>query len=257
MRIRRSGSAQVLSRFVQDHVRHADTRKGLRLGWRNPGHAVRAATRSSSRWSSPPFPSLSAPWSGMRSRVSSFAARTPCSWGSCWAERSRHHAQLASVCALRQSRPVRYYSGDDFIYVALNIPFTAWLMDGFFHAIPEELDDAASIDGCSHWGTFWRVALPLALPGAAAASIFAFLTCWNEFAWPASSHARPRAGLFRRRCTSSRVSCSRLAWDDGHGGAHADPGRRIRCRHPAAIDGRTDVGGDEGVSEKSNQGLGD
>lgn len=68
------------------------------------------------------------------------------------------------------------------IYVALNIPFTAWLMDGFFRSIPEELDDAARIDGCSHWGAFYRVALPLALPGAAATAIFAFLTCWNEFA---------------------------------------------------------------------------
>lgn len=68
------------------------------------------------------------------------------------------------------------------IYVALNIPFTAWLMDGFFRAIPEELDDAARIDGCSHWGAFVRVDLPLALPGAAASGIFAFLTTWNEFA---------------------------------------------------------------------------
>jgi len=68
------------------------------------------------------------------------------------------------------------------IYVALNIPFTAWLMDGFFRAIPQELDEAARIDGCSAWGAFVRVDLPLALPGAAAAGIFAFLTCWNEFA---------------------------------------------------------------------------
>jgi multiple sugar transport system permease protein len=68
------------------------------------------------------------------------------------------------------------------IYVALTIPFTAWLMDGFFRAIPEELDDAARIDGCSHWGAFVRVALPLTLPGVAASAIFAFLTCWNEFA---------------------------------------------------------------------------
>lgn len=68
------------------------------------------------------------------------------------------------------------------IYAALNIPFTAWLMDGFFRAIPEELDDAARIDGCSHWGAFLRVDLPLALPGAAASGIFAFLTSWNEFA---------------------------------------------------------------------------
>ena len=67
-------------------------------------------------------------------------------------------------------------------YVALNIPFTAWLMDGFFRAIPKELDEAARIDGCSAWGAFLRVDLPLALPGAAAAGIFAFLTSWNEFA---------------------------------------------------------------------------
>ena len=67
-------------------------------------------------------------------------------------------------------------------YAALNIPFTAWLMDGFFRAIPEELDDAAQIDGCSRWTGFLRVALPLALPGVAASGIFAFLTSWNEFA---------------------------------------------------------------------------
>jgi multiple sugar transport system permease protein len=83
-----------------------------------------------------------------------------------------------------------------FIYTALNIPFTAWLMDGFFRAIPEELDDAARIDGCSYWGAFWRVALPLALPGAAAASIFAFLTCWNEFALASVITRTPNSRTF-------------------------------------------------------------
>ena len=83
-----------------------------------------------------------------------------------------------------------------FIYVALNIPFTAWLMDGFFRAIPEELDDAARIDGCSYWGAFWRVALPLALPGAAAAAIFAFLTCWNEFALASVITRTPKSRTF-------------------------------------------------------------
>lgn len=48
-------------------------------------------------------------------------------------------------------------------YVALNIPFTAWLMDSFFRAIPQELDEAARIDGCSRWGAFIRVDLPLPL----------------------------------------------------------------------------------------------
>ena len=68
------------------------------------------------------------------------------------------------------------------VYVALTIPFTAWLMDSFFRTIPKELDEAARIDGCSTWGAFLRVDLPLVLPGAAAAGIFAFLTAWNEFA---------------------------------------------------------------------------
>jgi multiple sugar transport system permease protein len=67
-------------------------------------------------------------------------------------------------------------------YAALNVPFTVWLMEGFFRAIPKELDESARIDGCSAWGAFVRVDLPLALPGSAAAGIFAFLTSWNEYA---------------------------------------------------------------------------
>jgi multiple sugar transport system permease protein len=68
-----------------------------------------------------------------------------------------------------------------FVYMALNIPFTAWLMDGFFRRIPRELDDAAYVDGASHWQTFWRIDLPLALPGLGAAAVFAFLAAWNEY----------------------------------------------------------------------------
>ncbi len=71
--------------------------------------------------------------------------------------------------------------GLSFVYVAVNIPFTVWLMDGFFRQIPRELDEAAYIDGCGYWQTFWRIDLPLALPGMAAAAIFAFLASWNEY----------------------------------------------------------------------------
>lgn len=67
------------------------------------------------------------------------------------------------------------------VYVAVNIPFTVWLMDGFFRQIPPELTEAAYIDGCTYWAAFWRVNLPLALPGLATAAIFAFLAAWNEF----------------------------------------------------------------------------
>ena len=68
------------------------------------------------------------------------------------------------------------------VYLALNIPFTIWLSDGFFRQIPLGSADAARIDGCTGWQIFWRIELPLAKAGLAAAGIFAFLTSWNEYA---------------------------------------------------------------------------
>jgi multiple sugar transport system permease protein len=67
-------------------------------------------------------------------------------------------------------------------YVALNVPFTIWLIDGFFRQVPRDLSEAAQIDGCTHWQAFWQVEFPLAGPGIASAAIFAFMTSWNEFA---------------------------------------------------------------------------
>lgn len=67
-------------------------------------------------------------------------------------------------------------------YVALNVPFTIWLIDGFFRQVPKDLAEAAQIDGCTRWQAFWQVEFPLAGPGIASAGIFSFLTCWNEYA---------------------------------------------------------------------------
>jgi multiple sugar transport system permease protein len=67
-------------------------------------------------------------------------------------------------------------------YVALNVPFTVWLIDGFFRQVPRDLAEAAQIDGCTRWQAFWQVEFPLARPGIASAGIFAFLIAWNEFA---------------------------------------------------------------------------
>jgi multiple sugar transport system permease protein len=67
-------------------------------------------------------------------------------------------------------------------YVALNVPFTIWLIDGFFRQVPKDLAEAAQIDGCTRWQAFWQVEFPLAGPGIASAAIFAFMTSWNEFA---------------------------------------------------------------------------
>lgn len=68
------------------------------------------------------------------------------------------------------------------VYVAMNVPFTIWLIDGFFRQIPPELAEAAEIDGCTRWQAFWKVEFPVAKAGVASAGIFAFLTSWNEYA---------------------------------------------------------------------------
>jgi multiple sugar transport system permease protein len=68
------------------------------------------------------------------------------------------------------------------VYLAVNIPFTIWLTDGFFRQIPVDLSEAAQVDGCTPWQAFWKVEFPLAKSGLASAAIFAFLTSWNEYA---------------------------------------------------------------------------
>ena len=68
------------------------------------------------------------------------------------------------------------------VYVAMNVPFTIWLIDGFFRQVPPDLAEAAEIDGCTRWQAFWKVEFPVAKAGVASAGIFAFLTSWNEYA---------------------------------------------------------------------------
>lgn len=68
------------------------------------------------------------------------------------------------------------------VYVAINVPFTIWLIDGFFRQIPKEMNEAAQVDGCTRWQAFWKIEFPLARSGIAAAGVFAFLISWNEYA---------------------------------------------------------------------------
>ena len=72
---------------------------------------------------------------------------------------------------------------------ALTIPylFSAWgtfLMRQFMLAIPKDLEDAAKIEGCSFWGLYWRIIMPLCKPVLATLGIFTFMGTWNEFLWP-------------------------------------------------------------------------
>ncbi len=66
-------------------------------------------------------------------------------------------------------------------YVAFGLPFALWLLIAYFETIPREIDEAARVDGASHFGVYWRVILPLAAPGLVTAAIFSFLGAWNEF----------------------------------------------------------------------------
>jgi ABC-type glycerol-3-phosphate transport system permease component len=73
------------------------------------------------------------------------------------------------------------YWGLILVYTTWQIPTVLWLMRGFFETIPQELEEAALIDGCSRLGAFYRIIWPLTRPGLAAAAIIVFVNIWNEF----------------------------------------------------------------------------
>ncbi len=67
------------------------------------------------------------------------------------------------------------------IYSTWMIPMALWLLRGFFETIPSDLEDAAIMDGCSRMGVFYRVSVPLVVPGFTAVAIVVFIFVWNEF----------------------------------------------------------------------------
>ena len=67
------------------------------------------------------------------------------------------------------------------IHTVLNIPFCLWLLRAFFLTVPSELEEAAIMDGASIVGAFYRIILPISMPGVAAAGLFSFIASWSEF----------------------------------------------------------------------------
>jgi len=65
--------------------------------------------------------------------------------------------------------------------IAFTLPFTTWMMMGYFNTIPRELEQAALIDGCNRFQSFYKVILPLATPGMAATCIYSSIQAWNEY----------------------------------------------------------------------------
>jgi len=81
----------------------------------------------------------------------------------------------------RQLRMVDTYGALTLTHLIVSLPIVIWVMIGFFEDLPADLEDAALIDGCSYYGSFWRVALPLVKPGVVATGILAFVFSWNNF----------------------------------------------------------------------------
>jgi multiple sugar transport system permease protein len=75
------------------------------------------------------------------------------------------------------------YPGLIIAYLTFSLPLSIWLLKGFYDSIPPELERAARVDGCSRFGAFWRIILPLTTPGLAATAIYSFIQAWNEYAF--------------------------------------------------------------------------
>ncbi len=67
------------------------------------------------------------------------------------------------------------------VYATVSVPFSAWMLKGFFDALPRTLDEAARLDGANDAQLFWHVALPLVRPGIAVTGLYAFMGAWNEY----------------------------------------------------------------------------
>ena len=73
------------------------------------------------------------------------------------------------------------WTGLIIIYTVFSLPFSVFLLIGFFKTIPNEIADAAKIDGCSEYGTFWRIMFPISKTGLITASIFNYIWVWNDY----------------------------------------------------------------------------
>ena len=76
---------------------------------------------------------------------------------------------------------INTYFGIIIVYSATALPFCIWTMKGYYDTIPVSLEEAARIDGCSSFGAFVRVILPLATPALVITALFSFMTAWSEY----------------------------------------------------------------------------
>ncbi len=95
------------------------------------------------------------------------------------------------------------------LYTLMVLPIVIWIMRDQFDTIPIELEQAALVDGCSVWGAFFRIVLPIALPGMVAAFILSVILCWNEYFFAAlltSTHAKTLPVMVASQTGSQGIS---------------------------------------------------
>ncbi len=88
---------------------------------------------------------------------------------------------LPTFAIFRATGLTNSLSGLVLAYAALNLPFLTWILMGFFEGVPVDLEWAAMTDGATAWGAFWRIVIPVSMPGIAAAGVLGFILSWNEF----------------------------------------------------------------------------
>ena len=102
------------------------------------------------------------------------------------------------------------------IYIAVSAPLFTWMLKGFLDGIPQSLEDAAMIDGCTRFGAFMRVILPLSLPGVTSAFVLNAILGWSQFIVPFILISKPRllpiaVGIFNFQGTVQQTSTQVLA----------------------------------------------
>jgi multiple sugar transport system permease protein len=106
--------------------------------------------------------------------------------------------------------------GAALVYIAISAPLFTWMLKGFLDGIPQSLEDAAMIDGCTRWGAFMRVILPLSLPGLTSAFVLNAILGWSQFIVPFILISKPAlmpiaVGIFNFQGTYAHTSTQFLA----------------------------------------------
>jgi multiple sugar transport system permease protein len=109
-----------------------------------------------------------------------FAGRTPLALGTLLLRTIPPAVLAVPIYFIWNSIGLEGLGGLIIVYVALNLPFTIWLLYGFIEQVPRELEESAAVDGCGPFRAFFVLILPLLKPGLAAAGIFTFRIAWNE-----------------------------------------------------------------------------